>query len=81
MLGSGWGELGSRKALAAQAVRAALCVLLFVLCIHLICVVVVIVLFVCCSAKLPLSRPTSFCLFLSVLLRTPAGGGAAAAKL
>ena len=26
------------------------------------------------SVKLPLSRPTSFCLFLSILLRTPAGG-------
>jgi len=33
---------------------------------------------VCCSVKLPLSRPPSFCLFLSILLRTPAGGGAAA---
>jgi len=33
---------------------------------------------VCCSVKLPLSRPTSFCLFLSILLRTPVGGGAAA---
>ena len=33
---------------------------------------------VCCSVKLPLSRPTSFCLFPSILLRTPAGGGAAA---
>ena len=33
---------------------------------------------VCCSVKLPLSRPTSFCLFLSILLRTPAGVGAAA---
>ena len=32
---------------------------------------------VCCSIKLPLSRPTSFCLFLFILLRTPAGGGAA----
>jgi len=32
---------------------------------------------VCCSVKLPLSRPTSFCLFLSILLCTPAGGGAA----
>ena len=29
---------------------------------------------VCCSVKLPLSRPTSFCLFLFILLRTPAGG-------
>jgi len=33
---------------------------------------------VCCSVKMPLSRPTSFSLFLSILLRTPAGGGAAA---
>ena len=33
---------------------------------------------VCCSVKLPLSRPTSFCLFLPILLRTPEGGGAAA---
>ena len=32
---------------------------------------------VCCSVKLPLSRPTVFCLFLSILLRIPAGGGAA----
>jgi len=33
---------------------------------------------VCCSVKLPLSRPTSFCLFLSILLHTLVGGGAAA---
>ena len=32
----------------------------------------------CRSVKLPLSRPTGFCLFLSILLRTAAGGGAAA---
>jgi len=50
----------------------------FVLCILLICIVVVPVPFACCSVKRPLSRPTSFCLFLSILLRTPAGGGAAA---
>ena len=31
--------------------------------------------FVCCSVKLPLSRPTSFCLFLSIVLPTPVGGG------
>jgi len=49
----------------------------FVLCIPLFCIVVVIVPFVCCSVKLPLSRPTGFCLFLSILLRTPVGGGAA----
>jgi len=46
----------------------------FVLCIPLFCIVVVPVPFVCCSVKLPLSRPTSFCLFLSILLRTAAGG-------
>jgi len=45
MLGSGWGELGGGKAVAAL--------------------------------KLPLCGPTSFCPFLSILLRTPAGGGAA----
>ena len=33
---------------------------------------------VCCSVELPLSQPTSFCLFLFILLRTPAGGGVAA---
>ena len=49
----------------------------FVLCILLICIVVVPVPFIYCSVKLPLSRPTSFCLFLSILLRAPAGGGAA----
>ena len=56
--------------------RAALSAVCFVLCIPLICIVVVPVPFVCCSIKLPLSRPTSFCLFLSILLRTPAGRGA-----
>jgi len=57
--------------------RAALWVVQFVLCFLLICIVVVPVPFVCCSVKLPLSWPTSFCLFLSILLHTPAGGGAA----
>jgi len=47
-------------------------------CFLLICIVVAVP-SVCCSVKLPLSRPTSFCLcFLSILLRTAAGGGAAA---
>ena len=50
----------------------------FVLCLLLICIVVVTVPFVCCFVKLPLSRPTSFCLFLSILLLTLVGGGAAA---
>ena len=58
--------------------RAALWVVLFVLCILLNCVIVVPVPFVCCSDKLPLSQPTSFCLFLSILLCTPAGGASAA---
>jgi len=46
----------------------------FVLCIPLFCIVLVPVPFVCCSLKLPLSWPTSFYLFLSILLCTPAGG-------
>ena len=60
-------------------VRVAPSVVCFVLCIPLICIVVVPVPFVCCSVKLPLSRPTSFCLFLSILLLTPAGRGGVAA--
>jgi len=43
--------------------RAALWVVRFVLCFLLICIVVVTVPFVCCSVKLPLSRPTSFACF------------------
>jgi len=83
MLGSGGGELGGGNSLAAlegtessSVLRALFC--WFVLCIPLFCIIVVPVPFVCCSVKLPLSRPTSFCLFLSILLRSPAGGGAAA---
>jgi len=83
MLGSGGGELGSGNSLAARELavrswRAALRVVRFVLCFLLICIVVVIAPFVCCSVKLPLSQPTSFCLFLSILLVTLARGGAAA---
>jgi len=83
MLGSGWGELGGGKAVVARehvghwVVRVALCILLFVLCILLTGIDVVIAPFVCCSVKLPLSRPTCFCLFLSILFPTPAGGEAA----
>jgi len=80
-----WGERDDGNSLATQErmtqVRsgtAALWVMRFVLCFLLICIVVVPVPFVCCSVKLPLSRPTSFCLFLSILLCTPAAGGAAA---
>jgi len=79
MLGSGGGELGGKNSLAVGSSRrwlwrAALWVVRFVLCIPLICIVVVAVPFVCCSVKLPLSRPTSFCLFLSILLRPPGRG-------
>jgi len=83
MLHSGWAELGGGKAVAAQEHMAAVggescsAFCCFVLCILLICIVVVTVPFACCSVKLPLSQPTSFCLFLSILLRTPVEGGAA----
>ena len=58
--------------------ESALWVVRFVLCIPLICIIVVPVPFVCCSVNLPSSRPTIFRLFLSILLRTPVGGGVAA---
>jgi len=85
MLGSGGGELCSGNSLVARehtvaavresgSVGPAVCVVLF----PLICIVVVPVPSVCCSVKLPLSQPTSFCLFLSILLRTLVGGGMAA---
>jgi len=82
-LGSGEGAQRGRDGLAAREGAAPvlsgraglLCE--FVSYFLLICIVVVPVPSVCCSVKLPLSRPTSFCLFLFILLRTPAGGGAA----
>jgi len=58
-----------------QAMRVALSISLFVLYI-LISIVVVAVPFICFSVKLPLSQPTSFCLFPSILHPTRAGGGA-----
>ena len=77
----GSGAAGTHSRLGStqrqQSWRAALWVVRFMLCFLLICIFVVPVPFVCCSVKLPLSRPTSFCLFLSILLRTPARGGAA----
>jgi len=73
---AGGGSWAAGRQPRQPAGRVALCILLFVLCILLISIVVVPVPFVCCSVKLPLSRPTSFCLFLSILLPTPAGGGA-----
>ena len=66
VLGGGSRETGTHSWLGSAwwwAVRVALCVLLFVLCVLLIRIIVVTVPFVCCSVKLPLSRPTSFCLF------------------
>jgi len=57
-------------------VRVALCISVFVLYILLISIVLATVPFLCCSVKLPLCRPRNFCLFLSILLPTPVGGGA-----
>jgi len=80
MLGSGGGAGQGGKGIAARervgcgAVRVALCILLFVLYIILIGIIDVTVHLICCSVKLPLSRPVSFCLFLSILLPTPVGG-------
>jgi len=71
-LGSVWRQSGREWLCSAGSV------LWFVLCVPLFCIVVVPVPSVCCSVKLPLSRPTGFCLFLSILLRTPAGGRMAA---
>jgi len=76
-LSRGWGgHSGGSVRESRSVLRALFC--WFVLCIPLFCIAVVIVPFAYCSVKLPLSRPTGFCLFLSILLRTPAGGGAAA---
>jgi len=71
MLGSGGGGAGQRELScgseghsggsvqkSGSVLRALFCG--FVLCIPLFCVVAVAVPFVCCSVKLPLSRPTSF---------------------
>jgi len=62
-----WSSLGGRLSVLCG----------FVLCFLLICIVVVTVPFVCCSVKLPLSRPTGFCPFLSHLLCTLVWGGEA----
>jgi len=74
--GRGGSGVGAQECVGHRAVGVALGILQFILCILLFSTVVLTVCFVCCSVKLPLSRPTSFCLFLSVLLPTPAGGGA-----
>jgi len=88
MLGSGggWGWCGGNSLTARERVapvvfgRATLWLVWFVSCFLLFCIVIVPVPSVCCSVKLPLSRPTCFCLFLSILLRTLAGEGAAASR-
>ena len=67
-------QLGSARRRCGPRERVCFCRVFLLICI------VVTVPSVCCSVKLPLSRPTSFCLFLSILLRTPAGGGAAALR-
>jgi len=92
MLGSGGRELGGGELTrgsgglsggsvqeSGSVLRALFC--RFVLCNPLFCIVVVPIPSVCCSVKLPLSQPTSFCLFLSILLRTLVGAGAAACHL
>jgi len=75
--GAGWQEIncGSRACTGQWVVRVALCILQFVLCFPLICIIVVTVPSVFCSVKLPLSQPTSFSLFLSFLHSTPVRGG------
>jgi len=77
-LAGGWGAklIAAPEHAGHQAVRVALSTPLFVLHILLISITVNTVYFVCCSVKLSLSGPTSFCLFLSILLPTSAGGGA-----
>jgi len=62
MLGSGGEVAGEAIAPRESAgkVRVVLSISLFVLYILFISIVVVTVPFVCCSVKLPLSRPTSF---------------------
>jgi len=75
--GAAWQELTRSLGACGGGPGEQLSVLQFVLWIPLIYIVVVPVPFVCCSVKLSLSRPTSFCMFLSILLRTAVGGGAA----
>jgi len=76
--GPGTRTYGSGARVPVRSRRAALWIVRFVLGFPLTCIIVVPVPFVCCCVKLPLSGPTSFCLFLSILLRTPAGEGATA---
>jgi len=73
--GQGGKLIVAREHVGHWAVRVTLCISLFVLYILLMSIIVITVHFVHCSVKLPLSLPTSFCLFLSILLPNPAGEG------
>jgi len=80
MLDSGGGERGGGNSLAARehaasvwSGRVSLSVVRFVLCFLLICIVVAVP-FVCCSVKLPLSRPISFLLVSFHSPPHPGGG-------
>jgi len=87
MLGSGWGswprvgsgggggEVSCSSGVHRTSGGESYSVHFSVLYILLISIIVVTVPFVCCSVKLRLSQRTSFCLFLSILLPTPAGRG------
>ena len=83
MLGSGGGKQRGGSSLAARergrrsGLGEWLSGLWGLYCVFLLICIVVTVPFVCCSVKLPLSWPTVFCLFPSILLRTLVGGGAA----
>ena len=74
-------ELPGGKAVAAQkhvghwAVRVAICISLLVLYIFVISIVVVTVLFICCSVKLHSFRPMSFPVFLPFLSHPSRGRG------
>jgi len=71
-------QLGSaRRQCGRAALFCGLCSVGLFCVFAFFCIVVVPLPFVRCSVKLPLSRPTSFCLFLSILLCTPEWGGAA----
>jgi len=70
----GGNSLAAREGSAAVRSERAVLFCGFVLCNPIFCIVIVPVPFVCCSVNLPLSRPISFCLFLSILLHTLAGG-------
>jgi len=71
----GQGQFSVAVRAGRWSVGVALSIALFIFYILLLIVVAVTVPFVCCSVTLPLSPPRSFCLFLSILLPTPAGEG------